>query len=88
MVSPAPESQFAWLVGWWDEGVSVCPEPAINIQGLQMRSVTALVSEVTLSARSVSRGDIIWKSYKGQTILTIMHHGGEMSVLVRGLKAD
>ena len=39
--------------------VTVCPEPAVDVDGLEVLSVTALVLEVTLSARGIDGADVV-----------------------------
>ena len=39
--------------------VTVCPEPAIDVDGLEVLGVAALVLEVALPAAGVHRGDVI-----------------------------
>ena len=51
--SPAPEGEPTGLICWWYLCVSISPEPAVDIDGLEVGGVAALVLEVTLPARRV-----------------------------------
>lgn len=53
LLLPAPEGQPTGLICWWYLCVSISPEPAIDIDGLEVRGVAALVLEVTLPTRGV-----------------------------------
>jgi len=58
--SRAPESLWVRLVGRrYSVIVGSSPEPAINIDRLQMSPVTALVLEIAFSATGVDRGHIV-----------------------------
>ena len=56
---PAPECESAWDVCWWDPLVTVSPEPAIDVNRLKMRGVTAFVLEITLPSRCEDRAHIV-----------------------------
>ena len=52
-LSPAPEGHPTGLICWGYLCVSVSPEPSVDIDGLEVRGVAALVLEVTLATRGV-----------------------------------
>ena len=54
---------------------TIGPEPSIDIDWLQVLSVTALVLEVAFSPRGVNRADVI-----------PVHHLGKVSILLRILE--
>ena len=76
--------------------VTVCPEPAVDVDGLEVRGVTPLVLEVALPAAGVHRADVVWQQGKLLDIVyaseypglrpTSVHHLGEVSVLLRVLE--
>jgi len=58
--SRTPESLWVRLVGgWYSVIISASPEPAINIDRLQVSSVTTLVLEITFSATGIDGGHVI-----------------------------
>jgi len=58
--SGTPESLWMWLVGGrYPIIVSPCPEPAINIDRLQVSSIAPFVLEITFSATGVDRGHVV-----------------------------
>ena len=63
--SPAPERLAGSRSVSWSNPVVVCsgPEPAIDIDGREVRSVTTLVLEIAFSATCVDGGHVIWKRF-------------------------
>ena len=59
LAAPAPEGEAAGDVGGRDPLVAVSPEPAVDIDWLEVLSVTALVLEITLPARGVDGTDVV-----------------------------
>ena len=54
-----PECSLAGDVCRWDLLVPISPEPAIDVDRLQGRGITAFIQEITLPTRSVEIGDIV-----------------------------
>ena len=63
--SPAPERLAGSRSVSWSNPVVVCsgPEPAIDIDGREVRGVTTLVLEIAFSATCVDGGHVIWKRF-------------------------
>ena len=59
LAAPAPEGEAAGDVGGGDPLVPVSPEPAVDVDGLEVLGVTALVLEVTFPARGVDGADVV-----------------------------
>ena len=71
--------------------VTVCPEPAVDVDGLEVLGVAALVLEVALPSAGVHRADVVWHQGKVSWYYTAeypglhptsVHHLGEVSVLL------
>ena len=55
----APEGELAGDGGGGDPLVAVSPEPAVNIDWLELGGVTTLVEEITFPATGPHGGDVI-----------------------------
>merc|ERR1719481_1982390 len=73
---PAPECLLTGYVSRRNPCVTICPKPSVDIDRLQPRSFTPFILEVTLPTRGVDGTNVI-----------IIHHGSEVSVLLRCLEA-
>ena len=51
--------------------VTVCPEPAVDVDGLEVLGVAALVLEVALPAAGVHRADVVWQ--QGKVLDIVLH---------------
>ena len=51
--------------------VTVCPEPAVDVDGLEVLGVAALVLEVALPAAGVHRADVVWQ--QGRVLDIVLH---------------
>ena len=51
--------------------VTVCPEPAVDVDGLEVLGVAALVLEVALPAACVHRADVVW--HQGKVLDIVLH---------------
>ena len=51
--------------------VTVCPEPAVDVDGLEVLGVAALVLEVALPAAGVHRADVVWQ--QGKLLDIVLH---------------
>ena len=57
-----PECLWILLVCGWDPGVgSSCPEPSVDVDGLQVVGVAALALEVALATRGIDGANIVWR---------------------------
>ena len=63
--SCAPKCRWVRFVGFRNTSVSgSSPEPSVNVDGLQVFSITTFSFEVALSARSVDWAHVIWNQKK------------------------
>ena len=69
----APEGELAGGGGGGDPLVPVSPEPAVNIDGLELSRVTAFVEKITLPSTGPHGGDVIWRTKHSQSSVVHSH---------------
>ena len=91
----APEGELAGGGGGGDPLVPVSPEPAVNIDGLELSRVTTFVEKITLPSTGPHGGDVIWRTKHSQSTVrqtstknTFEHDLGKVPVLLRTLEGD